>query len=643
MPSLSSPAVHGRSGAGLFQGSAGTSATEKRLWQQSAECLMHLMAAGVVGSMESLMDISASGILGGVSYMHAANVCFPTFGVLAVATGVAGKEAWQADWRHLRWFAAYWSWQCLYCLVAVVAHPRWTSASLLLLKALISAIQWHGILRLSRLARANLIRGQSFYLNLVVLNKEEAIKGKVEETVHKKVRARRLGGFVGKLINKLVSDVRFSSKVALSIVSKIPVVLAANGVIGKAKLEFQYHNLIVVSVSIEEVDVQRMAAKKLDEQMATRFERVLRKMPSFIQREAEDQISSRVIAELLDTMPAVICSRLRTEAGVAVEVEAKKPVEEAVFLFQTLEYFRREQERDGLDAPEEGATKRIKNDPRAAFARLGSARARLGQVAARYKRGRSASPFRRRPNHSEGDGSHQHLVQSCSPEPGHSSSVSDGEDGDEDVCEEGQQDDGVAESKSRRGHFASVSHHLKQGIAHSTRRGDLVRRKGQEMRRQFREGFLHCSHGGKQGGESVLERDVESVLERDVEAGDVGPLDELGAAASPEEDSGDSNDDQETMRDHDYCDANQTVVKSWRGAGKVQQFKSVMTQGAKRVGERVGQPKEWISQHVRKPGKPSFISTRPANPSASSGVSVGAADMDPADSRGALHAPLLKK
>ena len=103
----------------------------------------------------------------------------------------------------------------------------------------------------------------TFFLNVLILNKDAVIKAEV----NKKVKHGLFGvrqRLAGKVANKVVSPSKFTRKVAMKLVEGIPPKLKLQAIEATSKLCYVKGNYTVIAVSILNIDSLVMIGKKVD-------------------------------------------------------------------------------------------------------------------------------------------------------------------------------------------------------------------------------------------------------------------------------------------------------------------------------------------------------------------------------------------
>ena len=136
-------------------------------------------------------------------------------------------------------------------LVDVVLEMDWRVAPMTALQLLVVAVQGVGAIRLWELNSAARVRAASFYLNVSIANKGEAMEWAAKQKLGKVV-----GAMAGRVANRVVSETRFAAKCARAIERDIPAKLASEGLQGACRLVFQRGSYVVLRVTVQDVGVR---------------------------------------------------------------------------------------------------------------------------------------------------------------------------------------------------------------------------------------------------------------------------------------------------------------------------------------------------------------------------------------------------
>jgi len=260
------------------------------------------------------------------------NVVVPLIGVRST------REVEPENYRVVRLTAAYWFAGTVYGLLHCMVCLEYQEFPWVLVKTLVSGIQWLAMARLWRLLMDEKMTSQSFFLNVVVLNKKEVVKAQAQIKTGwgEKVGTRSLGRLTGALANRAVSAEKFSQILGGQMCESLPLKMAENGIKAFAELQFARGNLLVLQVTIEGVDVRTLVAKKAGPECAAKISGCLNFLPERARDELTDIMLSQIASQLLKVFPAEVAAQLQDEGGVEVAADARTRKEEAQYLFALL-------------------------------------------------------------------------------------------------------------------------------------------------------------------------------------------------------------------------------------------------------------------------------------------------------------------
>jgi len=189
-----------------------------------------------------------------------------------------------------------------------------------------------------------------FYLNMLIMNKEDVVQRKVDEKLgqklgHGKLRS-KLGGLAGHIANKKMTDAKFVEKMGGALVQKMPEQMLEKGIHVRVDKRFQYDNFMTLQVTIEHVDVARLIAEKKGEDAAAKLDKYLHMLPAALQKEVDALLSMKIADGLLAKLPTQMAEKMKEEQGLEVSIETKAREDQADFLFEML---------DELSSPPDGA------------------------------------------------------------------------------------------------------------------------------------------------------------------------------------------------------------------------------------------------------------------------------------------------
>ena len=196
--------------------------------------------------------------------------------------------------------------------------------------------------KIVRARRADKSEGRlpTFYINLVLKNKSEVIK----ESVKKKIGHGVFGirqKIAGSIASKIVTDTKFSAKVASKLAKGIPEKMALRHVDAETTVCFVKDNYAVISCSIVSVDTMKLLGEKLDPKKMSKFNTMLNLLGSCGLRDStefalESQMAIAVEEKLREAMADEIMLKLKNESGLESEVELKSETTQPHYFYNFL-------------------------------------------------------------------------------------------------------------------------------------------------------------------------------------------------------------------------------------------------------------------------------------------------------------------
>lgn len=193
-----------------------------------------------------------------------------------------------------------------------------------------------------------------FYLNVVVLNKDAVVEGKVAE----KVGMGPLGfGLARKaataLAKRATKDEKVAESVALGIVEQVPDALRDMGLDVAVTPRHIRGPLIVLLVELRDVDAATLIAKAKGPDFGASFVKLTDALTELGIEPALQTIRTKVFAKaksaLMDKLETVLPEKLG-ESGIDVSVEAVDTADEAEWFFSFVETAAGAQAREGAAA-----------------------------------------------------------------------------------------------------------------------------------------------------------------------------------------------------------------------------------------------------------------------------------------------------
>ncbi|CAE7466907.1 unnamed protein product [Symbiodinium microadriaticum] len=177
-----------------------------------------------------------------------------------------------------------------------------------------------------------------FYLNIVLLNKDEAVRAQVT--------AKTGNGIFGKVAaaatNQLVSDESLVNKLSEALTTKVPEGIREMGIRAASRKVFQKKCYVVLRMDIHEVSKMELLRKSKGDEYADKFETLLECLQFIGAGHAEGTIDETISKKVLDGMMnqfGTMIPEKMASAGLAVSCEVKSSADQADFFYEKLQEF----------------------------------------------------------------------------------------------------------------------------------------------------------------------------------------------------------------------------------------------------------------------------------------------------------------
>jgi hypothetical protein len=180
-----------------------------------------------------------------------------------------------------------------------------------------------------------------FYLNIFILNKDEAI----EKQVKQKVANRFVAGVVGSVLKNTISDEKFADRIGTKITELIPIKLSDFGIKSVVEVAYQKGAFLCVKVDILTADARKIIAKKGGKVQLDKFNRFMSLIGIRQLGETIDNSLATLVGEKMQAnLPVALKERMQEKAGLDVKVVALSEEKQADFLLKTLKGLREQEE-----------------------------------------------------------------------------------------------------------------------------------------------------------------------------------------------------------------------------------------------------------------------------------------------------------
>lgn len=172
-----------------------------------------------------------------------------------------------------------------------------------------------------------------FYLNIFILNKDDAIKNIVKQKVSNKI----VGSVIGTLAASRISDDAFAENMGKKISELIPIKLEEVGITSVVDIGFQQGAYLCVKVDIVKADARKLIAKRGGKDQLAKFNYFMDLIGIPQLNDSIDNSLASIIGEKMQKqLPIGLKDRMQEKAGLDVRVVACSEDEQASFLLETL-------------------------------------------------------------------------------------------------------------------------------------------------------------------------------------------------------------------------------------------------------------------------------------------------------------------
>mmetsp|Transcript_988 Transcript_988/g.1646 ORF Transcript_988/g.1646 Transcript_988/m.1646 type:complete len:207 (+) Transcript_988:105-725(+) len=178
---------------------------------------------------------------------------------------------------------------------------------------------------------------QAFYLNIILLNKDEVVKNKATERVGNNI----FGKAAAFTANRLVSNEKILEGIVEKLMNGITSAITTMGISASQEKVFQKGAFVVIRLQISEVDKIKLLRKAKGDEFSASFEVLLHSLNmlgldaanSQIDKKMKDHIQEGMMSRFEEVIPQKLA-----ENGVNVDVECVPSEKEAEYFFKVHKY-----------------------------------------------------------------------------------------------------------------------------------------------------------------------------------------------------------------------------------------------------------------------------------------------------------------
>lgn len=179
-------------------------------------------------------------------------------------------------------------------------------------------------------------RCKPFYLNVILLNKDEVVATKVAE----KAGTGLFGRAAAFAANKLISDDKIVENLAEKLMDGVQTATAELGISADMEVRFQHGPLVVIQVQVADVDTLQLILSAKGEEFATNFSTLLVAATALglkdtVESKVDDKIYSSINEGMMAKFRELIPVKMAAQ-GVLVSCEVSSAEDEADLFFNIM-------------------------------------------------------------------------------------------------------------------------------------------------------------------------------------------------------------------------------------------------------------------------------------------------------------------
>lgn len=180
-------------------------------------------------------------------------------------------------------------------------------------------------------------RCKAFYLNLLLLNKEEIVASKVTEKAGRGI----FGKAAAFAANKLISDEKVVTGMAEKLIEGISKTILELGIEAEFNIKYQHGAFVVIRVQIVEVDTLTLILSAKGPDFATNFSTLLHTveqlgMADVVTQRVNEKVYSTLTESMMSKFAEMIPKKM-SDQGVAVECHPAVTDDQAEVFFDLLQ------------------------------------------------------------------------------------------------------------------------------------------------------------------------------------------------------------------------------------------------------------------------------------------------------------------
>jgi hypothetical protein len=184
-------------------------------------------------------------------------------------------------------------------------------------------------------AKAAAYSPPSFYINILLLNKDEIIAAKVQE----KTGTGFFGRAAAHVANKGVTDDKITEKMSAKLTEALPNAIKEMGIVATTEQKFQKGAYIVLEMTVQSADKIQLLTSAKGVEFAQKFQTLLQCLSDLGIEKALDTIDHTVMDKLNEGLKgklATILPQKMAEQGIVIDCNVCSREEQADFFFSQM-------------------------------------------------------------------------------------------------------------------------------------------------------------------------------------------------------------------------------------------------------------------------------------------------------------------
>lgn len=186
----------------------------------------------------------------------------------------------------------------------------------------------------------NEFKGISIFINFLILDKDRAVKGAVEEKISDKIGhgflRDKIAARAGKIAAAKISDEKLGDAISVKMQESIPEKMMEMGMVVEAKKVFGIGSFFVIKLTLVSIDLQKLLDKAAGSEKANKFNEIMQLLGgNWAKDSLADQMMPMVISKIQEKLPVKMKEKMM-EKGLVADIVVKSEGEEASYFFKQM-------------------------------------------------------------------------------------------------------------------------------------------------------------------------------------------------------------------------------------------------------------------------------------------------------------------